>query len=425
MNEWDTVSVVSVDLVNQSMSELSEALIERFQFNDGQIEIGGRFVRWQIVPGGSNRLLRLALEIEALQVQGIPGQGSLSIDALQAEIEVGLKLLPDAQDSGKQLLTFDFDGSRQMEGVGPVSPVALHVSHGALSDFVSGLILGALTECLVANADKITYVLAALGTSNPASANWLSPVHSDWTYVETLNRGAYLAVLSVVSDRDTTELSRAIDPAVFEHPGDAFFAISKHLLMRDALMPYVSRAFGAPNGFRYDASHCAIASTKQIKLKPQKSGIWKIQPYIDSIGVALAGPGLHVVVKGHGDLPMGLRVDYRIEPRMPFQFNKKTHVATFARDKNPKVTKRLSLSVPVLDTLVGWFVRFVVSFASSSIERSIQGISRNLEIVNQVPPEVAGWTGLHAFRADDVHLEDCVLIEHQSQELVQSQQKRA
>ena len=413
LNGWDTVSLASTEMVNRSLAQCSQQLIERFAFRDATLSIAGEFTRWRIVPGGSPRMLVLKLDLANLVVQGLPGYPQLTVNQAAAVVEVGLKLLPIPGQPGCHALSFDFNTARGEEGQPAVNPIDLEVSNGALNEMMRTLILNALCACLAANADQIRYVLATLGTSNPAKASWLTPKQSDWVYVETTDSRSYLAVLSTTDERDISDLPRAVDPNVLAKPGTAVLGIANDLLLRKALIPYLGSAFSAPNAFRYDTAHGRILSTRQIKLKPEKHGAWRVQPYIDSLCVRIVNGRLEVDVAGHGDLPMGLRVDYTVKPRMPFTFDPNTRVATFAKDKHPKVTKRLSLAISWLDTLIGWFVRFVTGFVNQSMERLIRSVASGLHVVNALPPEVSGWTGLQAFACDDAQLEQCLVIRDQ------------
>jgi hypothetical protein len=83
---------------------------------------------------------------------------------------------------------------------------------------------------------------------SPATNGWLTPVHSDYYYADAGDGSTgYLAILSVTSDRDISQLDRKIDPALIDDSSSMFFAVSPELFLKNVIQPVIPRFSGAPH----------------------------------------------------------------------------------------------------------------------------------------------------------------------------------
>lgn len=405
---WDTVSVVSIDRVNDSLAEAGDTLIRAFDYTDGDISVRGEFAPWKIAKGGSMRLLQVHTPITSATISGLPGGRSVEISDVVIGVEIGLKFLPSKDNAEVHELRFDFDERPNGEGV-PVYPKGIMSGGDDLDPILAQILPQAIASCIAANAGSINYAFAKIGVAAPSSAAWLAPVNCNWRYMETGNGHGYLAIMAVVTDRPIDKLSDNIDPTILKGDGGAFFVFSNELFHRAVLAPYLQQSFRHGARFAYKANPPRVVMTHKATLPSQKTGKWPfnyvIHPHINAMTFKTENGKLHVAASGRADVSGSYYLDYTHDSRMPFTVNPKTKAVTFAKDPKPSLTHKVSAQNKVMEFLFGWLIRLIAGFMSTAITGLIAGTGSRLTGMTTPPPAVLGWSGVRPFMLSDARLE--------------------
>ena len=404
---WDTVSVVSIERINQGLKEDADKLLTKFDFEDGDLNIEGDFEAWQIQKGGSVGLVRLEVPIQQGVLSGIPGLNNVDIGGVSVLLEVALKLMPASDGSGRRELRFDFENKDEETGRPLVSPVRTLDPASKLDDISKTLLANTVAACLAANGQSVSYVFASIGAADPTKTTWLTPVDSEWCFLQLGNDKSYLAILSVVKPRATKDLARNVDPKLMAGGGSAFFAIDPRLFMEHVLAPHMSTAFRGGGGFKYGGGR--VRSSKRIRLPRITQGPAKLHPEINQMELFTNRNSLISRSKSLTRIfvPL-LSAEFRcdVQTTMPFKFDAKTKRLTFLADKNPK--HRYSLRLPSIIKFLEPIVSTIVLNANkNAISSLIRGMAKNLQAMNTPPPAVLGWSGKRTFTVTNARMDKC------------------
>src|SRR6056297_1662873 len=183
-NGWDVVCACSQDKLNTLLSARLSATPPSVDYKDTDGNtLKATFAPWQIVPFGSTDRLKMVLPIETgtLHLENkFAATPDVTLDGVQVEIEVDLDFVDNAKGTAKDLkfnLTAKTDaGNGATKGVG-IQKIDLDgtLANADPSGTASGKLSTILPECLVANRDKLAFVLASLDLAPTGDASWMTP----------------------------------------------------------------------------------------------------------------------------------------------------------------------------------------------------------------------------------------------------------
>jgi hypothetical protein len=406
LDGWDTVSAVSIEALNEALAAGQERLVTSVEVDQPDVLVSAKLGPWRIRPGVAGAFLNVELPISEGSAERLPGvRGTTDISGMSVVVQIALKLLP-AADGKRHELRFDLI-SRNKPAASVVTLTEVIDPDRRLPDLARALVGQGVAAAVAAHGDNVSYVFASVGGVE-TSAGWLATSANDWCYVETVDGAAYLAILGAMGSGD--ELARVVDPAALKDRPRALLAISETALLKGAVLPYLQRSWFKP--MKLKLSGGAIQSTHKLTLPKQKSWPFYANPYIDRLRISVIKNALVSVSHGHADMSLGARLDYSVTTTMPFTFDPKTHTARFNPDKSPKVTQTAHLP-GVLDTLVGWLVRWIVSLFEDQITKPIQQAAGSIQSVSSPPVQVVGWLGVH-FQVTNARLETSLMFLDQS-----------
>ena len=419
---WDTVTALSVGAVNRALAANSKQLIQEFKVSGSTFgnsyQLQGEFGAWQVVPGGSGNLLRLAVPIVAGSIQ--PGAGAaVDLAGSTAVVEISLDLLPTA-DGRSQHLVFALHQAAQTGATpqpGVVTPITLTApapATAALGPLGVSLVLDGVAAAMAADAAAVSYVLAAVNLVPPASNSWLTPVESSYVYEEVSGGGAYLAVLSTVSSRDISQLARTVDPELFAGGGDAAFAISEDLFLEQLIRPALPQVFGGSANagcFGYDPVKHVITAAHQFGIAEVKEGAIWYTPNVTTLSLGVVGGSLAMAVNGNCDLKAGISMDFWVTSQYPMQYQAATAKISFGGD--PHANSGHSASIPwwfwAGGLLVEAITQIVVSVITDSLASDLSSRIGSVGLAALAGQPVT-WQGMSQFEVTGARLDGSLMI---------------
>ncbi|MFE0460267.1 TULIP family P47-like protein [Kitasatospora sp. NPDC058965] len=318
---WDTVCALTIETANSALKRSAGHLVTEFKYTghsfSTDFDLHGVFGAWQIVPGGSGSLLRLALPFATGAV--VPaGAAGVDLSGCTAVLDIALELLP-APGGGATHLVFALHGAQEQGAAarpGTVTPVHLDGPAellGRLGAIGQGLVLNGVAAALAAHADQVSFVFASLDPIGAAADAWLAPVRSAFLYLETGGGRGWLTVLSTTTDRDTGRLQHTVDPELLAAGPQLALAVSPELFLRNLIAPGLPQVFGGsadPGCFGLDPNGPAITAAHAFSVRSVKEGAIWYTPRVTQLRIGVVGGALAVSISGDCDLKAGITMSW-------------------------------------------------------------------------------------------------------------------
>lgn len=397
---WDTVSVVSIHSVNQALAANAGDLLLYFDYTDSSATIVGKFAPWRIEATPSASLIRIALPLLDCRLT-IAGGQELQVSGISVIVEAPLKIMPAHSGKIGSELRFDFARGAGEETDSGIRYVETLDPDRKTDPLTSAVLGNAVANCLAANGEKVAFVFASIGAASPTGFDWLAPKASQWCQIHTNDGPGYLAILGSCSG---VEKERAVDSRIIANSPNLTYLFASRLFVRNILLNYMNDSFA--KGSRFHTSGSEVILSKRLALPSKKlSWVYTARPWIDSMNLYLSSGKLVVVTKGDMNLPLGASMTYSVTARMPFHFDPSSKHISFKRDEKPEVQTSVKL-VPALDFVLGWFVRWIVSFFENAIDQPLRQVSLAMQSVSSPPPALIGWNGVRSFDVTHAYLDD-------------------
>lgn len=419
---WDTVTALSVDEVNKSLEANRSKLIQEFKVSgqtlSGTYTLQGIFGAWRIVQGGSGNLLRLEVPLTAGTIQAAGGK-PIDVAGADTVVDVSLDLLPAAAGNAQNLVfalhkAAQFGDTPQPGAVTPVAFNAPAAVSAALGPVGTRLVLDAVAQALAADAAAVSYVFASVNLVPPSANSWLTPVRSAYVYQEVVGGGAYLAILSTLTARDTSQLQHSVDPELFAGGGNAAFAISQDVFLADVVAPVLPQAFGGGSNagcFGYDAGRHLITAAHSFGCSQVKAGAIWYTPNVTALKIGVVGGSLAMSVNGNCDLKAEISMDWWITSQYPLRFDPATQRISFAGDPNSRSGH--TTHIPWWYLAGGIFAeavtQVVVSVISDSLSSDLSSRLGSVGLAN-IAAQTVAWQGMRQFAVTSARLDGALLL---------------
>jgi hypothetical protein len=417
---WDTVFVISNDRVNDALAKNLQSLLPTFAVqleSDPVITASGNFGSWAIVEGGDGKLLFMKLTIDKgkmeigpislpdhvrVIVPDLESVGEIVIDGVAIVLSVFLRVLPKPDASAQDLAFFMehvAHSASDSSTPGFVTVVNVIDPSGKLSSSQRTLLGAAITDYLVLNAKQISFAFASINLVPPGTNSWLTPVESDYAYLEKIGSAdGYMAVLSVTTHRAIDQLPRMIDQNAIGGGHTGSYLISDVLFLGNVILPFLPTAYkAAASAFVLDEAARAIRNVRSFETIPVTSGAITYHPVIHSLVVTTDGEGLITTLNGSCDLKAGINMTFGITTHNRASFNADRKSIAFLPDPNPQ--SRHSADIPwyfwFLGPIAVLITELVVKLIADSIASQLDSLARDALSIAKNPPQSVQWTGAH------------------------------
>jgi hypothetical protein len=422
---WDTVFVIDTNRVNAALAAHRHQLLMEFDGSLGAeagVVATGKFNAWEIVQGGSGKILYLNLPIlegvlrvggfVVSMIEGVPHEVNLA--GTSVVMAVQLEMLPRASDApaGSEYLDLRFD-IRQVgmgnPGPGLITPVTVLDPAGRLSQSDKAFLLAVLAEFLVANSAKVGYVFASINLVPPTSNSWLAPVKSDYAYLDKAGYGSYLAVLSVAEERDISQFPRMIDQNAISQGKAASFLISRGLFLKNVIQPYLPAAYSTvASSFKLDQASQTIRNNVSFNTQSVKVGAITYHPRIDQLTVTTNAEGLSTHIEGYCSLYVGISMKFTVRTKNKATFNSAAKTISFLPDPNPESSH--NANVPwyywFLGPIAVLITELVVKIISNNLASALDKLAREALSIAKTPPQSIQWRDTTALDVSSAGVND-------------------
>lgn len=403
LGEWDIVTMTDVALVNAALIQRQNELITKFKHRESDFRLVGTFGPWQILPGGSMRMLNVEIPIVTGELRLLKHQGPTRLDGMTLKVRLSLRLLPIVDKPDLRELVFDFDGiDREEEGV---LPIDYDDPDGRLDRIEASLFKIAVAKCLSAQATDVSFVFASVKARGTVKTTALEVPFHDWGNVVTTDGRQYLALAGALR-KPKTDFAN-LDPQIIAQAGSAYVAMSNRMLMERAIFPTIQKDFRPKTPFALNGR--TARSQCRIDLGKHKHGIWNVHPFVDRLSISQRDKDLHVAAISSADLPLGARLVSTLTLNMPFAYSPKTKQMTYKPDPAPKEHHDVHCP-PVLDVFVGWLVRLIVHFNADAIKALVHACSSRLQNINTRIVDMNQWNGVRDFELGGAELNGCLVM---------------
>ncbi|AXA90938.1 TULIP family P47-like protein [Massilia sp. YMA4] len=418
---WDTISVVNIDQVNRQLTQRLSELLMTFDtsWDDafaGKFAAQGNFGPWSIT-GGDASDIHLTLPITNGTIRPVtPAQGAaVDISGMSVTLEVNLAWVPSAVAPGAHDLCFALNA---------VTPAGAARQPGDIyfmgasdpHDTGKGRELGTgVANVLLDNKDKITFVFAQTGLIDPNTATWLLPKQSAYSYhTPTGSAQGYLAIFSVTTDRDISQLATNIDSAMTGSNSPLVLAISGDMFMQNAILPGLPATFPgtSPSNFQCAAGQITLAAG--FDLPSVTVGAIGYTPTVDTLTIAINSNALRTAASGHCGLHLpNAQMTFSTTTNNVLAFDPVGQTFSFQPDPNPQSSS--DSDVPWYDYLIGLgalgaaIIAIVLKAVENAVGETMSGTGLAGKLA-AAPASTVRWAGLERVRIQTAELNDCLML---------------
>jgi hypothetical protein len=420
LNGWDTVSILDMQQVNTQLASRLGELVMDFQTSwadgfAGSYTASGKFGAWSITGGsGSDIYLTLPITSGTLAPQGAAPGKQTDISGMAVTVIVNLEWVPSAVSSQGKSLQFALQqvttpGAARQPGGISVKSVTDPRGTGFGSQVGSGV-----ANTLLDNKDKITFIFAQTGVVSTATATWLQPKESAYSFHQPQGGGQYLAILSVTSDRDISGLSSNIDSGIASSQYPLSFAVSGDLFLANVILPALPGAFPQSNLSDFAYANGAITLARQFNLSAVQAGAIWYTPTVTSLAITINANALKNATSGsvYLDLPNAY-MDFSATTNNVLTYTPANEAFTFQKDPNPVTSTNDRVPwydyILTLGAIGAAITAIVLAAVESGVSSSLTG-SNLAGSLSTAPATSVKWQGLEQITVESGSLNDCFLL---------------
>lgn len=418
---WDTICLVKTEHINHEVKNSWHSLNNNFAKREAEYEINGKFKPWQIVDGGSNKLVRFKIPFESgiLKILGGNCCNVFTDENNQKEFDLSnceciIELMMDFinTNDSKKLLTLNikhFAKTREditNSNSGWIVPVLFKGNIPKLYQFI---ILESVCHYLIDHPNQINYVFASINFAQNINS-WVIPVKCRYSYLDS--QPSYMSILSVCHDQEIGNMPVDIDVNPFSSNSNSYFIISSKLFLLNVMVPSLLRFFNNSGESDYSVNDLGIlVNTRDLRMNGVKSGAIWYTPVIKKLEVAILGNRLDIRIEGECDLKAGIWMHFNGNFKAYSILNNQT--AEFKIDGIPYFNHHEDIPwyFSFLIPLVGWIAGIVIHCISDDLMNSITKIFRERICIDNISP--VSWTNNPKnIKLNNVTFADSFIIEY-------------
>ncbi|WP_275099543.1 TULIP family P47-like protein [Sedimenticola hydrogenitrophicus] len=411
---FDLVFTTTMTQVNRDLAANSERLAAEFSYRDDErkLEMSGRLGTWQITRGSSGTLINLTLPIVAgrLTVQGRLGNEAIDLSGLTVTVQTDLTLVPSASDPGQHELRFAFQAG-QAEG-GQLATVIKVDGPARQVEQAAEWLKAHLPQCLDANAEAMTYVLATVSIAKPGSDSWLAPARCAFCFAQPQGmEETFVALLGSQNNVPIRPQDLRVDPAAFGDilhvaPDAGVLVLSKDVYLRKVLQPALQRIFPgtSPETFSFDSSAQTIVNMKPFGLRAVSAGAGTYHPVVKSLEVRGDHGALITNLSGSCDMGLNITLHFSALNTCLVKFDKASQSFSFQADAHPDITSHVDIPwydyFLLLAGIPGLIIAGIQTATLFQITDAVRGGNLNFSPAKSGAYSVK-WSGMRDFEVND------------------------
>lgn len=406
LNGWDTIYVARTDPLNAALRAHTQSLVQSLSFEQNGFSASGTLGGWSMVPGGSQSLLLLQVEILVGTMTMAAGGQPIDVGGAGVQLLVNLRLLPPPAGSSDQQLVFDLGSVGATPGPGVVTPHDV-VGLPSLNQVQKAALADAVAQDLVAHAGEVSFVLATVNPLSATGVPWLTPVRSSYAYVAPVGSPPALAILSVVSDRDISELPLTVDPGVLQGPGNCGLAIDPALVLAHVVGPALLTGMQASGRLSVDGSG-VLRNSNPLSLPAVNHAGETYSPRVDSLAVNVTDSLLNVSIDGSCDLHMGVEMTFGSASSLTLSLS--SDLASLELGVVGTPTFHKAVQIPWYDHLFdicGGLAEFILQVCVAAISSEVAGniaTGTSAQELVKSAPTIVSWADADGFSVESATL---------------------
>lgn len=404
---WDIVYVCSNSATNTQLKKYMDENEINLSYSDENSKISLTFSPWEIVQGGSGKLLRIKTPVKKGEL--IFNNNPINLDGICPLIEIQLGFFND--NSTKKSLAFNFlvKGAKPGDTTDGAVTIINADLNGIITDQIELSLLNlALPSIFIENKTKFSYIFAELNLS--PEEKWMKPEKYKYTYISTTSNQyeGFLAILSVVTNRDISKLSDAIDTKILNDNNNLFLLLSERMFLENMILPELPRSFGngsKPTDFKFNKTSETtgeIVNVNTLNANPVEWGGVNYYPKIKKLRIKIEGSTMVINADGYFEF-MGFDQWFYTKSINKFVYNKDTKEAYFIPDSNPWYDYD---STPWWVYILGLVVALIAAI-STGVAKSVaksMSFQANNNFLGNIKTDVISWN-----KSDNIYVQNVIL----------------
>ena len=440
--DWDAAFACSGEKLNEILAGQFKKTPASLAYDGDGVTLQADFDPWRIVAGGAEKKLRMELPFKQGTISN-PLLGSIKLDGVVAVIEVTLAFVSNAK-AGTNDLRFDLRTVAAKSGDETDGSVFVVVADrdGILKKLdptgaAESTLHDHLAQCLIANRDKLIYLFTSLNLAPAGDASWLALKHAEYVFLTgPEGKIGYLAVLGVVTDRDTGKLQRKVDPSLVDYKHDACAAFAPAVFLEHVIKPNLPSSYPGSHADDFVVSGSSLIFSGPVAIAHGHPAVlacatvdhWGTgyRPSLGALTISIAAEQLKTVAAGSFDIT-GLAnsyVTFTTHTAATFGYDAATGKISFvpagspSHDYNKHIPWYLYVAslpvLPFLGLLVGAIVVGIVDGVTEAVTTGVAqkvtgGAGQNLALANW-SSEAVKWPGMDKWTVQEAGLSDAFYL---------------
>ncbi|MDD3247229.1 MAG: TULIP family P47-like protein [Methanosarcina sp.] len=376
---WDTISIVKLERINSDLAGVWAGVDSHFSYTSSkpEVHINGLFACWSIIEGGGGRILRLKLPIQSGEIT--LGQTKVNLENTSAIIEITLSLLPSQNNITVLKSEYQNLAKNRSEMIpetnGWVLPITFLDSGGKVGA-LSNVVLDSICKYLISNPKQFELIFAEISFAKSGSPTWAIPQKCAYSYLDS----GYLAILSVCSDKNISQLPLDVDITGISLGASSFYVMSSELMLKNLILPGLADIYQNCSSDCFFFRDREFLNREDLRLHEIKSGAIYYTPIVyKEMNIARAeGDRIMVCYNGKCDMYVGIAMYWNGNVKMNALLDTQGSISFYQNGRDFSHTVDIPWYLKWLSPIVGVIVTIVVSVISDDLIKSIESRSSSI-----------------------------------------------
>lgn len=403
---WDVVFACSGAHINKQLVANADKCIQAFKYEDSAIEVSGTFGSWEILPGGSPKLLQFQIPITKGSCTIKSVNKIYSLDGAVPVLQLQLDFIDGPGGKSKDLqLNCKVLGKK----IGDTTPGAVTVinpdSAGILEkqdpdgyEIAGALLATALGNTLIENKDELAFVFASVLSAAPKNAGWLNLQEFAYVYQqEEDGKLGNFAILGMLTACDISTKSHVFDTSLLRPGDDVGFELSGTQFLKNIILPKLPEAYLGSNPSQFTMSGNTIVNNGNVTLNEVKVGLIWYPPCINDLSISIQDTSILTIASGSCNIT-GLDdayVTFAVSANNEAEYGSGGSII-FEPSSNKHIStgKHIPWWESLLGVMTAGLLNLIVELISNAIESSVaDAVSRTGVSAESMGAAMVSWPG--------------------------------